>query len=364
MKLISPLAILATLALCATSCSDRGAQWHINGTVTGLADTDALVLEGNNQGYWYLIDTIHPSTDGHFDYAHSPQGYPDIYRLRVADKMIYFPIDSIETVTVSAAMPDIAATHTLSGSPQAVRLASVDSLLAASATTTGVNGVLTDRALKRRLGQMLLQDPAGIVTYYIISKTINGRQLFNPADKTDRRYIGAVANAFAENRPADPRTNYLKNLFISSRKNAGAGSAIEANVIGAFDINLYDYKGVSHSLLDLARQGKVTLLSFTAYGADWSPAFNVELNTLYQKYRDRGFEIYQVSVDDDEYAWKEAARNLPWITVLNDISDGGKTLRDYNVTTVPTTFVIDRNGEIVERVLAIEDLDGAVARHL
>lgn len=363
MKLISTIAALAALTVVA-SCSSDSDKWQVKGSIEGLSDTDAILLEGNNQGYWYLIDTIKPGKDGKFSYSHAPQGYPDIYRLRVADKSVYFPIDSIETVTVNASMPDIASNHILSGTPQAENLARVDSMLAASASQLGAQAVVTDLTLKRNLGQMLLADPAGIVTYYIVSKTIDGRPLFNPADRMDNRFIGAVANAFNEKRPNDPRTNYLKNLFISNRKGSnGTTTSMEANLIGAFDINLFDNKGVKHSLLDLAKEGKVTLLNFTAYTTDWSPAFNIELHNLYQKYKDRGFEIYQVSLDDNEYAWKEAAKNLPWITVLNDISDN-KALRDYNVTVVPTTFVINRQGEIVERVLSVEELDNAVASHL
>ena len=367
MKSIFPLAAIAALGLCAASCSDNN-KWHLNGTISGLADTDALVLEGNNQGYWYLIDTIKPADNGKFSYEREAQGYPDIYRLRVADKTVYFPIDSIETVTVTASMPDIAASHTLSGTPQAETLARAASLLSASASAVGASAVVTDQALKRRLGQMLLADPAGIVTYYIISKTIDGRPLFNAADNTDRKYIGAVANAFNEKRPSDPRTNYLKNLYVANRRNAIAANdrtanTVQANVVGAFDIELYDNKGVKHSLLDVAKQGKVVLLNFTAYTADWSPALNVELNRIYQKYKDRGLEIYQVSLDDNEYAWKEAAKNLPWITVLNDISKGSQPVRDYNVTALPTAFIIDRDGELVSRINSPEQLEASVARY-
>lgn len=69
-----------------------------------------------------------------------------------------------------------------------------------------------------------------------------------------------------------------------------------------------------------------------------------------------------MSVDEDEYAWKQAAKNLPWITVYNSVADGGKVLRQYNVAQVPTTFVFNREGELVERVLDIADLDSAVAK--
>lgn len=362
MKLISRLAFGAVALLCC-ACAGNSNKWSVNGTISGLNDTDLLILEGHNQGYWYPIDTIDVAADGRFSLAQEAQGYPDIYRLRVGQEAVYFPIDSVETLTIMAEAPSIAANHKLSGTPQAANLARVDSILAEAARTKSASAIVTDPALKRQLGQMLLADPAGIVTYYIVSKSVDGQPLFNPAVKDDRKYIGAVANAFKEKRPADPRTNYLVNLYLSNRTSSQT-TTMAANEIGAFEIDLYDNTGKRHSLLDLSKQGKVVLLNFTGYSADWSPAFNVELNNLYQKYKDRGFEIYQVSIDADELLWKEAAKNLPWITVMNDVAHGAKTLQQYNVTVVPTTFVIDRNGEIVERVLEVEDLERAVASHL
>ena len=118
------------------------------------------------------------------------------------------------------------------------------------------------------------------------------------------------------------------------------------------------------SLLDITSKGHPVILSFTAYGSEWSPMFNVELNKVYEKYRGQGLEIYQVSMDTDEYNWKQVAKNLPWITVLNNLNDGAKVLRQYNVNSLPTTFVFNRSGELVERVLNIADLDKAVAKTL
>ncbi len=364
MKYISLTVSALAMAMMAVSCATDSDKWHIKGSIEGLSDSDALLLEGSNQGYWYLIDTIVPGKNGKFEYAHEPQGYPDIYRLRVGSEMIYFPIDSTETVTVTATLPSAGNSHTLTGSPEAARMTTVDSLINATAARVGAAGVTTDSLLKQRLNQIMLADPSGIAAYYIVSKRIGNRPLYNAANRTDRRFIGAVANAYAEKRPDDPRTNYLKNLYLSNRPSSSTPLTIEAKQIGAFEIELFDPKGKSHSLLDLAANGKATILSFTAYAADWSPAFNFELNKIYSKYKGDGLEIYQVSVDTDEYAWKEAAKNLPWITVLNNISDGGRVLRDYNVGSLPTTFVINRNGEIVERVLDIDDLEPAVRKAL
>lgn len=367
MKSLYRTALIAVAAAAAVSCSDSSSKWHLNGSVEGLAEGEKVIIEGNNQGYWYVIDSIQPSKDGSFKYAGDVHGYPDIFRMRVGQSSVYFPIDSLETVTVTATAPDIAANHTLSGSPQADNLARVDSILLSAASRMGVRAMVNDSDLKQQLTRIILADPSGVVSYYIISKTIGDTPLFNPADPTDNRIIGAVANAYNTNRPDDPRTKYLSQLFLRNRRPTQSQldnieAQYHANVIRAFEIDLYDQTGQCHSLLELTDKGNPVILNFTAYGTEWSPAFNIELNKVYSKYHPQGLEIYQVSLDTDEYSWKQAARNLPWITVLNNVADGGKILRDYNVGTLPTIFVFNRRGELVERVTDIANLDAAIAK--
>lgn len=358
--------ITLSLVTLLASCSG-GNKWHLDGKITGLGEDDIVVLEGNNQGYWYPMDTLEVSSDGSYSYSRDAQGYPDIYRLRVGDKSVYFPIDSIESVTLSATAPDIDSDYALAGSPQAENLVRVDSMILASAAKGGVASVSTDSELKRELGKMIIADPAGIVTYYIINKSMAGQPIFNPAVKEDLRMIGAVANAFNERRPTDPRSGYLRRLYLGNRprnSQQGGENVPVANEVRAFDIRLFDNTGKEHSLLDETSKGKVVLLNFTAYTAAESPAFNVILNKVYEKYHSQGLEIFQVAFDEDEYAWKQAAKNLPWITVLNGPKDGDKALRDYNVGSLPAIFIFDRNGDVVERVTDVTTLDSSVGRFI
>lgn len=358
--------VLLGMASLVTSCSTGSDKWHLEGSISGLGENDKVVVEANNQGYWYPVDTLKVGKDGNFKYAGNVQGYPDIFRLRLGESSVYFPVDSIETVTVSAVAPDISGNHSISGSPQALSMQRVDSLIAVSYAAHGASGVGTDENLKRQLGDMIVSDPSGVVSYYIISKRIGNKPLFNPSAPLDLRLIGAVANAYSTMRPDDPRTKYITNLYLANRPRTDYRSdeSVQATLIHAFEIELFDRTGKKRSLLELTESGKPVILSFTAYAADWSPAYNLELNKVYEKYRSQGLEIYQVSVDTDEYTWKQSARNLPWITVLNNLSDGARVLRQYNVGSIPTTFVFNRNGELAERVLDIADLDSAVARCL
>lgn len=130
------------------------------------------------------------------------------------------------------------------------------------------------------------------------------------------------------------------------------------------EIALLDETGSKRSLDEVASQGKVVVLNFTAYSAEVSPALNLELAKIYDAHKAAGLEIYQVGFDADEFAWKQSARNLPWITVYNSPKAGEATLRDYNVGALPALFVINRHGELVERVEDPTRLASAVARYL
>ena len=56
------------------------------------------------------------------------------------------------------------------------------------------------------------------------------------------------------------------------------------------------------------------------------------------------------------------AKNLPWITVFDPMSINSQTVGAYNVTGIPTTFII-RGGEIVERVEDATRLKAAVGKY-
>lgn len=357
--------ILALAGLLATACGNRN-QWTVNGSIQG-ADGQTIVIEASDNGRWYPLDSVKLDGSGRFAYSHEAAGFPDIYRLRLGDKTLYFPIDSIETVNVVSRADAFDSEFTLEGTPQAEKLMEVDKRVMAVVNKGGINAIGSDSLLKRDLGSMLLGDPSGIVAYYIINKKIGGVSIFNPNSPSDLRIIGAVANAYDQFRPNDPRTTYLKNLFLSNRKvspKSVVSDTLHAAEIKIFDISLYDNNGKLHSLQDLASKGKVIVLNFTSYAAEFSPALNVLLNNAWEKYHSSGLEIFQVSVDADEYHWRQSAKNLPWTTVYNSQADGVTPLRLYNVTELPSSFIIDRNGDIVERVDDPTKLDAAISRRL
>ena len=357
MKTIRNIAIVAAV-VAAVSCQ-RSDHWSVGGTITG-ADGELLTLERSFNGMWSVIDSARLDSKGSYKFETEPVGYPDIYRLSVNGKSAYFPIDSLESVTLSGDAATISTDYSLAGSASAEMFANINAIINKAVQAKGQEAV-TDSILKRELSGMVLGDMSSIVSYYIINKEIGGRPIFNPADKGDLRVIGAVVNTFSALRPTDPRTRYMEQRYLAQRRAlTNATTVVEAPEIGFPEITLKDATGSVRTLTSLVAEGKPVIVNFTAYAAENSPAINIALAGVYNA---GGVNIYQVSVDADEYLWREAARNLPWTTVLLTPRDGDRALRDYNVTTVPQTFIIGRDGVLRERVDDITTLSEIIKKY-
>lgn len=354
-------ASLALLAVTALSCSK--AQWAVEGKIDGAAGKELILESASETGNWYGIDTVTVAGDGSYRFSRMPQGHADIFRLRIGTETAYFPIDSIETVTLNGKYPGLATGYTLAGSDEALTMQRANQLVDSASAANA----LADSNFKRELAKIVMRNPAGMTAYYTIFRHVGDTPLYDPAIKADNRIIGAVANAFANSRPADPRTKMLTALFLRNRPVNPAATPADTLVaveISLPEIALRDAAGRMRSLTDEASKGKVVVLSFTAYSAAESPAINLALGKIYNANKANGLEIYQIGFDDDEYLWRQSAKNIPWIAVYNSSADGIDALRDYNVGALPATFVINRRGELVERVNDLSQLQAVVAKYL
>lgn len=168
--------------------------------------------------------------------------------------------------------------------------------------------------------------------------------------------FGAVATSWNKYYPETERTVHLYNFTLNAlqarRREEQQALLFESVAVqtdaGLPDISLSGINGEEIALSSL--KGKVVLLDFVVYSADFSPKHNIDLNNLYSRYSSRDFEIYQVSLDSDEHFWKISADNLPWVTVHDPRSVSSPVLSTYNVREIPTAFLIDREGDLVARI--------------
>lgn len=362
MKLIHILAPAAALVLAA--CSNHSG-WSVSGTVANAPEGAKIAVEGFNAGRWYNIDSVALDPSGNFAYT-SPAGapYPDVYRIGLDGRCIYFPIDSLDKITVTADAKAFDSDYKIEGSAAAQTVMTVDKTIAAAVGREGAKAALTDSVLKATLNQAILDDSLGVVAFYVLNKSIGGEPLYSPLNRRDVAMLGATAQKFATLRPADPRTKILEQQFLAARKAHSVGQTVEAETVGLVDITLYDDKGAEQDLKKVAQSAPLTLLSFTSYAIEPSLPYNVILNRLTDKYGSRGLKIYQVGFDTDEVEWRKTASNLPWVTVFCHADKSAPLIGSYNVSSMPLTYIINAQGDVVKRVENPEELDAEIAKSL
>lgn len=358
------LAAAASLSML-SACGD-GNTFRVDGNIDGAGDSTHLVLEYSSNGTWVAVDSVTTEGKGEFEFRAPAPEYPNIYRVRHGADAIYFPVDSLDRLQITTVLSRFGVDYTLSGSDHAVQVMNIDKQARAFAASPVDSAKYN--AWKHELAVNLLKEPSGIVAYYVINKTIGDRPVFDPLDNKDLKVIGAVANAFNTFRPNDPRTQYLVNVLLDGqrrrRNEENRHDTIQATEAKIINIRLQDVHGKMQDLEQVASGGKVVLLNYTIMTAEFSPALNKLLNDLYTQHKAKGFEIYQIALDGNEADWLTQARRLPWIAVRDPQGERSKNVTSYNVLGVPTTFIIGRNGEIVERVEDAALLPDAVAKYL
>jgi peroxiredoxin len=130
-----------------------------------------------------------------------------------------------------------------------------------------------------------------------------------------------------------------------------------------FAVTLAD--GRTAQLSDL--RGKVVLLQFWGSWCGPCRAENPHLVTLYHQYRDRGFEIFSIGVETSADAWRKAIARDGMVWPYHSVDEqqfGGAVARQYNVHSIPATFLILPNGTIAGVNLSPNQIGKILAEQL
>lgn len=350
------LAVLVALPLLTLGSCKNDANFKVSGEIEGGADKSMVLEKSDFYGRWIPVDSVKINSSGKYSVTSSAPASPEIYRLRLDDRFIYFPVDSVENLTVNSSLSTFGSDFTVEGSEQAVNMAAFEKELMA----LDINDATKTTEFKRNVYNKYLKDSrGGIIGYYVLTKIVDGKPLYDPESTEDAKYYAAVATSFDQFRPNDPHVEMLKNasLVLLRKRNSEKGKQLmmHAQEITLIDVDLPDETGNNVKLSDIAKNGKPTVLIFSMMNLPESPALNLALSELYNKMGGR-VDFYQVSLDEDQYAWREAARNLTWTTVIDPAGQTSDALRNYNVSVLPTFYIYNSAGSLSDRAESIADL--------
>lgn len=119
------------------------------------------------------------------------------------------------------------------------------------------------------------------------------------------------------------------------------------------NFTLTDMQGQNVSLTDL--KGKVVILNFWA---TWCPPCREEMPSmemLYRKFKDQGLVILAVNVEQDGAKLVQSfLQRTPYTFPI--LLDGNAEVQNlYKVFRFPESYIIDRNGNVVEKVIGAID---------
>jgi len=302
--------------------------------------------------------------DGRFELK-APIEKTDIYKLRVDDNnYLMLILTPGELVKIFSPTPKLGVDAQISGSQHTEYLYNTVALLRdfesrRDSLNTAYNQIQTsisrdslsprivsefmknDSLQKIMLVQQFEKMPGSLAWIFLNDK-------FDMAN--DFAIIDRMDKALFNNYPYNSIVRQFHQQVEAERKTA----------VGAIspDITLPDPEGNQRSLSSL--RGKVVLIDFWASWCGPCRKENPNVVRAYGNYKDKGFEIFSVSLDKDKDSWLKAiaADKLTWPNHVSDLkywkSAGASA---YGVTSIPYTVLIDKEGKIVAKKLRGDALE-------
>jgi glutathione peroxidase-family protein len=159
----------------------------------------------------------------------------------------------------------------------------------------------------------------------------------------------------------------LKNTLIASFVvfAISAKGQMQPNIEDTrLDFSLPSLKGDSIRLSSM--KGKVFLLDFWASWCVPCRYSNKQLVKLYSKYKDKGFEILGVSLDEKRNEWKKAVAKdkITWLQINDDGGWNAISAAKWNINAIPASFLIDKDGNVVAFDPEKQDLENRIKQLL
>lgn len=149
-----------------------------------------------------------------------------------------------------------------------------------------------------------------------------------------------------------------RNSHASMLVNIGIDKSL---VLGtsAPDFTLSNLAGEQISLADLRQKNEYILVEFWSSWCGPCIGAIPALKDLYSSYSQHGFEVVSVSIDDDEESWIEASgeHKLPWTNLGELAGFSGSVATSYGVTFIPKNYLVNNEGEILQKDLSPEKLE-------
>jgi peroxiredoxin len=359
----------------------------ISGTFTNLPAAKLLVYQVLPSGK-PLIDSVSTDAEGKFtiSLAVEKAGY---YTLKSSSTdEITLVIAPGENLILSGDGKALRNNYTVTGSKDSELLAGFNQFTMANLKKVdSLSGVFTEsrmkpdfQLIKNSLDSAYLQifndqkekvidfinrNPGSLASLLVISENFGPNPLLS--EKTHPELYLKLDSALMIAHPENSLVNSLHLRMLDFRavmEDMKIRDSLLQPGMPAPEIILPNTSGNETKLSSL--KGKLVLVYFWSSWNALSRQTNMNLSTLYTKFRSRGFEIYAVSVDSDTDLWQKACLidRAYWINVIDTKGLASEFSKAYGIRELPDMILIAKDGTIIARQPEFNQLESLIKMNI
>lgn len=364
MKVFSFILIVIGMISC-TSAKEKGDdQVTISGQVQNIGVGDIL-LEHFLADELNVVDTLVLNEDGRFSTMYKPEE-PGYYRLNFFQTQFVNFLFTGSPITINADGNNPTAAFEIIGSQEMDYIRELNEIMEAFNSEAGqLNtdyGAAAQAKDEAKMAEILVRfnsqrEEVNNKIKQKIRSMGNSLALLQAVNYLDKDQEFAFIDSVSQVIDSEIPDFQIRKDFdreIEKLRKLAIGSI-------APDIVLPDPEGNIVKLSSL--RGSFVLIDFWAAWCRPCRMENPNVVRLYQKYHDKGFDVFGVSLDRTKEDWVGAieADGLAW----NHVSDlqyfNSEAAKEYNVNAIPATFLIDDKGVIIGKNLRGQALENKLA---
>lgn len=372
--MIKNIILLGFVSLLLFSCNSKN-NVEIKGTIKD-ADKQSIYLEQVNVDNVIIVDSVKTNKNGDFKFKTAVK-LPTFYNIRLGNnELVTIVAEPDEKIEISGTLKDLKNNYWVDGSENSLWIkllnfqlnntrVAMDSLRKSyMAAPQGAEydtkrqelAVAWDSVFNKQLNfsqDFILKHAVSPASYYALYQKFDNNNFILTPDEHLQSYK-IVASSLKAMYPESQYTlAILKHLdqINKNLQNLKLKQFIANSESNLPEISLPDASGDTISFSSL--KGKYIILDFTVLSANGSRQYINELKEIYNKYKGKNVEIYQVCLDENRTLWENLVRQygITWKCVLDSDGLRSRVAQTWNVTKVPADYIINKKSEIVGKNL-------------